>query len=402
MNKDKEVLLKSLHVCLGIPILVFDENYILIEEYKSNRTVSFFYDFQKFLKEATKKNSKFHYINGNYNELFLLYAHNKKFFLFGPFRCNAIDKNMFNSIVQYKNIKNSEKEFLYELLNKLPIFSLGDIRDILILVHYFFTGKIEDLFHKPLHDYVNSFSKVIQVERIDALLSQNYDPEVYLFLYENKILEYVENGNVKELSDMIFKLSNGVVPAVSGDSVRSEKNYSIVVFEKLAQTAINMGMDLINAYQSRNSFIRENELCSNLKEILQIRDTAIVFYTSEIGKAKVRHLSPQISSVVQYIGLNMYTKISVRQIAQYFSMSEASLRTAFKREMNISIHNYILRRKISESKVMLKSNSTISDVALSLGFSDASHFSKVFKKITGTSPKKYQMSVESKITLNLG
>ncbi len=31
------------------------------------------------------------------------------------------------------------------------------------------------------------------------------------FLYENKILEYVVNGNVQELSNMIFKLSNGVV-----------------------------------------------------------------------------------------------------------------------------------------------------------------------------------------------
>ncbi|MFG5604409.1 helix-turn-helix domain-containing protein, partial [Enterococcus faecalis] len=121
----------------------------------------------------------------------------------------------------------------------------------------------------------------------------------------------------------------------------------------------------------------------------------------EIGKAKVRNLSPQISSIVQYIGLNMYTKITVRQIAQYFSMSEARLRTAFKKEMNISIHNYILRRKISEAKVMLKSNYPINDISLLLGFSDTSHFTKVFKKITGTTPKKYQMSVDSKFTLNL-
>lgn len=99
---NKEVLLKSLHICLKIPILVFDEGYILIQEYKSNRTVSLFYDFQKFFKETTKKKSKFYYINGNYNEMFLLYAHNKNYFLFGPFRCNKIDRDMFNSIVQYK------------------------------------------------------------------------------------------------------------------------------------------------------------------------------------------------------------------------------------------------------------------------------------------------------------
>ena len=376
MNTDKEVLLKSLHVCLGIPILVFNEDYTLVEEYRSDRTISLFYDFPTFLKKVGKDKLKFDYITGNYNELFLLYAYNKKLFLFGPFRCNTIEKDKFYSMVQYKSIKHSDKESLYKLLNELPLFSLGDIRDILILINYFFTGKIEDLFHKPLHDYEKKFSEDIQIE-------------------------YVVNGNVQELSNMIFKLSNGVVPVVSGDNVRSEKNYSIVVFEKLAQAAINMGMDLINAYQSRDSFIRKNELCINLKEVLKVRDTAIVFYTSEIGKAKVRNLSPQISSIVQYIGLNMYTKITVRQIAQYFSMSEARLRTAFKKEMNISIHNYILRRKISEAKVMLKSNYPINDISLLLGFSDTSHFTKVFKKITGTTPKKYQMSVDSKFTLNL-
>ncbi|MDK6429948.1 YSIRK-targeted surface antigen transcriptional regulator, partial [Enterococcus faecalis] len=179
------------------------------------------YDFPTFLKKVVKDKLKFDYITGNYNELFLLYTYNKKLFLLGPFRCNTIEKDKFYSMVQYKSIKHSDKESLY----KLPLFSLGDIRDILILINYFFTGKIEDLFHKPLHDYEKKFSEDIQIERIDMLLSQNYDPEIYLFLYENKILEYVVNGNVQELSNMIFKLSNGVVPVVSGDNVRSEKNY---------------------------------------------------------------------------------------------------------------------------------------------------------------------------------
>ena len=48
LNTDKEVLLKSLHVCLGIPILVFNEDYTLVEEYRSDRTISLFYDFPTF------------------------------------------------------------------------------------------------------------------------------------------------------------------------------------------------------------------------------------------------------------------------------------------------------------------------------------------------------------------
>ncbi|MFG5498732.1 YSIRK-targeted surface antigen transcriptional regulator, partial [Enterococcus faecalis] len=84
---------------------------------------------------------------------------------------------------------------LYESLSELPLFSLGDVRDILILVHYFFSGKIEDVLHIPLHNYVREFEEYIESnERISKLIEQNYDSEIYLFLYENKILEYVKKG----------------------------------------------------------------------------------------------------------------------------------------------------------------------------------------------------------------
>ena len=79
---------------------------------------------------------------------------------------------------------------------------------------------------------------------------------MYLYLYEHKILDYVRSGDVNKLRDMVFKLSNGVIPAVTGDTLRSEKNYSIVVFEKLSQAGIELGMDIITAYGESWSFIK--------------------------------------------------------------------------------------------------------------------------------------------------
>lgn len=70
---------------------------------------------------------------------------------------------------------------------------------------------------------------------------------------------------------MVFNLSNGIIPSVSGDTIRSEKNYSIIVFEKLAQTSITLGMDIIEAYQSRDALIQENELAVSLPEVLKVR-----------------------------------------------------------------------------------------------------------------------------------
>ena len=83
-------------------------------------------------KKVVKDKLKFDYITGNYNELFLLYTYNKNCFL-GPFRCNTIEKDKFYSMVQYKSIKHSDKESLYKLLNKLPLFSLGILEIFLSL-----------------------------------------------------------------------------------------------------------------------------------------------------------------------------------------------------------------------------------------------------------------------------
>lgn len=47
MFSDKEVLLKSLHVCLKLPIVVFNSEFSIIKEYRSDRTTYFFYDYKK-------------------------------------------------------------------------------------------------------------------------------------------------------------------------------------------------------------------------------------------------------------------------------------------------------------------------------------------------------------------
>ncbi|NRE10142.1 YSIRK-targeted surface antigen transcriptional regulator, partial [Enterococcus faecalis] len=95
MSQNKEVLLKSLHVCLRLPILIFDKEFNLVEEYRSNRTISFFYNYKLLLKRIVNDRDFFYYINGNFNEMFLLYVNGERNYLFGPFKCNIIDKEFF-------------------------------------------------------------------------------------------------------------------------------------------------------------------------------------------------------------------------------------------------------------------------------------------------------------------
>lgn len=385
-------MIKSLHICLRLPIIVFDENLEIIEEYRSNRTTVLFSDYENILHDALESHELFNFISGELNDMFLLYNFENFHILFGPFKCNHINKTFFNKDMKKLKVSPRDQELLYTYLEELPLFSTSELRDILIMVHYFFSGEIKDLMTDKVHFDAKKYSTEITDQRIEYLISQNFDSNMYLYLYEHKILDYVRAGDVNKLRDMVFKLSNGVVPAVTGDSLRSEKNYSIVVFEKLSQTGIELGMDIITAYSSRDLFIKKTELSTTLDEILQVRDAAIVYYTNEVNEVSAKHLSPLITSIVQYINTNMYRPLKVKELAHQFNISESKLRSLFKAELGSTVQDFITDRKISEAKLMLKSNVTTNEVAYTLGFADASHFSRVFKKLVGQTPKQYQQT----------
>lgn len=87
-------MIKSLHICLRLPIIVFDENLEIIEEYRSNRTTVLFSDYENILHDALESHELFNFISGELNDMFLLYNFENFHILFGPFKCNHINKNV--------------------------------------------------------------------------------------------------------------------------------------------------------------------------------------------------------------------------------------------------------------------------------------------------------------------
>ena len=81
----------------------------------------------------------------------------------------------------------------------------------------------------------------------------------------------------------------------------------------------------------------------------------------------------------------------LQDIAAHFNVSPNHLSQLFKRVTDVGITEYITHQKIEESKKLLTEGTLkVYEVADQLGFESAFYFSKVFKKITGISPKDYR------------
>jgi AraC family transcriptional regulator len=86
------------------------------------------------------------------------------------------------------------------------------------------------------------------------------------------------------------------------------------------------------------------------------------------------------------------SNISLSSIATELNISTSHLAREFKKACGVTIGQYIQNIKIQQAcEKLKKNNSDILSIALDSGFSDQSHFTKSFKKITGLTPRQYQL-----------
>jgi AraC family transcriptional regulator len=113
------------------------------------------------------------------------------------------------------------------------------------------------------------------------------------------------------------------------------------------------------------------------------------------GRKNAAGLSPmQIQRVRDYIKANLARDLALAELAEQVRLSPHYFSMRFKHSLGLSPHRYVLIERILEAKQRLAARGmSISEVALSLGFSDQSHFSQTFRRLTGTTPKRFQSTV---------
>ncbi len=93
----------------------------------------------------------------------------------------------------------------------------------------------------------------------------------------------------------------------------------------------------------------------------------------------------------RYIHEHYTEKMTLSDIADHLKISPGYLSTSFSNYMNRTVSDYIAEVKIEHAKELIDSGEyLIYEIANQLGFENAYYFSKVFKKVTGMSPKNYE------------
>lgn len=101
----------------------------------------------------------------------------------------------------------------------------------------------------------------------------------------------------------------------------------------------------------------------------------------------------KVNAILTYVRQNVLDneKIKISAIADEFNMSPNYVSVFIKKHAGISIQNYVIQTKMKMAERLLKQTSlNFSEIAMKMGFTDSSHFTKAFKKNRGMTPKAFR------------
>ena len=126
-------------------------------------------------------------------------------------------------------------------------------------------------------------------------------------------------------------------------------------------------------------------------ESLRLFSEGIAIGLSRYAQHNRERTSPLAHRARRRIDRDLSQTLDVAAVAAQLGCSAAYLSRLFRRTYGFSPTGYLLRRRCERARLLLTRDDTpVADIALALGFHDASHFAKHFRRQCGTSPQQFR------------
>lgn len=134
------------------------------------------------------------------------------------------------------------------------------------------------------------------------------------------------------------------------------------------------------------------EILSILSESSDISFVNNEAYTPVHDRAK----NDRLSDVFEYVKINFKQDISLIEIAKIANLTPTSFCRMFKSKTQKHFVEYLNEIRVSNAcKFLIETDMGMSEIAYECGYKTASNFNKLFKKLTGTTPKEYRKKAEN-------
>jgi AraC-like DNA-binding protein len=239
---------------------------------------------------------------------------------------------------------------------------------------------------KPIEPISNttSFVKNLYERRINGITLDSYQMELHY-------IECIKKKQPEKIKYLLKKLAETHKENLAANEIDSLKLKFAALVAILTRISIEQGVPINQAFSLSDTLIQGLASIHSFEAwIVYVRAATNSFIEIQ-RKTTQSNQSSLIKKIINYVDDHLYEKITLDKLASITDKNKAYLATQFKKETGLTIHQYIQTKKIEEAKhLLLFTEQQPFEISALLSFASQSHFIKVFKQISGTTPKEYK------------
>ena len=317
-----------------------------------------------------------------------------RFCIMGPVLFQPLGQEEFQEIMRQHKIDSQYAYSLQVFYSRIPVLETYEFWNNIVL-HFCRLIFQKEIRMVQSHEPGNAFLRVNVSE-----LSAQPDPQLAVdtiekrYEAENAMLQAVRQGNVSEAVLRHNQFRQYRILPRSSDSVRNMKNLSFVMNTLLRKAVeeVHVHPMYIDDLSCRMAIRIEN--CTSESQLQKLSNEMVRKYCLLVQNHSRMGYSSLVHDCLDYVDFHYSEPLSLKDLAERFSVSSTYLSPLFKKEAHMNLIEYIQSVRLRQALVLLNTTRLpIQEIAGQCGFLDVNYFTRVFKKSYEVSPREYRNKI---------
>ncbi|PTK42603.1 AraC family transcriptional regulator, partial [Staphylococcus nepalensis] len=159
--------------------------------------------------------------------------------------------------------------------------------------------------------------------------------------------------------------------------------YKAYILNTFGRKAIEKaGANLLLVDQISKKYAAEIDEVVNLQGLSDVMHALTMEYTDIAQKVKQYEHTPKVNKILQYIDLHLDHPLTLQYLAEMVDLSPSYLSRIFSEELGVTLSQYIIKARIKVGRdLLVRTNMSVSDIAVYVGFKNQSYFTQRFKEV---------------------
>ena len=236
--------------------------------------------------------------------------------------------------------------------------------------------------------------KLLQQSRINESIqlyknSGVREAKMYPVELENELISCIKVNNTVRAREILNELL-GHILLYEGHDTERIKIRIIELCSLLSRASINRGADANMVLEMNQRLITSLAASENIYDICYTFQDNIEIFTDNLFMTPEKS-SRIVKNAAEYISQNFSEDITLATVADHLHVNTSYLSTLFRQVTGMTFKEHLNRVRIEEAARLLSNTDyPVMEIAIACGYKDQSYFTKVFKKMTGLTPKQYR------------